>query len=190
MWTFVFLAAFFGLLVAAAVRAPINMLVLNDLGPEISAEALARIQAYLAVDLTFESVAALERHLRVIHAPFGALSDAQWAHLAQHSARRLPDGRVAMHYDPAICAPYRGAALGAVDLWPVWSARGCPVLAIRGAESDLLAPATYARMLAEGARGYEVAGAGHAPALMAAASIAVVRAALREGVPEVFAHPQ
>ncbi len=66
----------------------------------IPAAAIRRIRDYVAQWPEFPDLAALEAHLRSIHAPFGELTDEQWAHLARHSARELPDGRVALHYDP------------------------------------------------------------------------------------------
>jgi hypothetical protein len=48
-------------------------------------------------------------------------------------------------------------------------------MAIRGAQSDLLLPETFARMRASGARTLEVPDAGHAPALMAPDQIATIR---------------
>ena len=62
-----------------------------------------------------------------------------------------------------------------VDLWAVWSAIKVPVLAIRGAVSDLLLPETLERMKKEGSETYIVPDAGHAPALMDANSIAAIR---------------
>jgi pimeloyl-ACP methyl ester carboxylesterase len=53
-----------------------------------------------------------------------------------------------------------------------------PVLAIRGAVSDLLLPDTLARMEASGAQSLIVPETGHAPALMDPAQIAAVRAFL------------
>ncbi|HSU05111.1 MAG TPA: alpha/beta hydrolase, partial [Acetobacteraceae bacterium] len=80
---------------------------LNDVGPHIPAAALRRIRDYLAgasagQPMRFADLGALERHLRLIHAPFGPLTDAQWALLARNSARGLPAGGLMLHYDPKI----------------------------------------------------------------------------------------
>ena len=50
-----------------------------------------------------------------------------------------------------------------IDLWPLWQAIACPVLLVRGADSDVLSAETAKRMLDENpaARIAEVAGAGH-----------------------------
>ena len=173
-WVGTSLGGICGMLTAAAAAAPVGALVLNDVGPELPAAALTRIGAYLAQTPRFDDLAALERHLRVIHAPFGPLSDAQWAQMAATSARVLPEGGLALNYDPAIGLAFGGAPAD-VDMWPVWAALRLPVLAIRGATSDLLAPGVVARMVADGAEAMEVAGAGHAPALMDGPSIARVR---------------
>lgn len=175
-----------GMMLAAAQGTPITRLVLNDVGPHIPAAALKRIGDYMAAaPERFASITALEKHLRLIHAPFGKLSDAEWAHLARFSARPVLDqtgqGGFAMSYDPKIIEPMRGNVPIDVDTWPLWSLITMPRLVIRGAESDLLLPDTYDRMLASGAEGYVVEDAGHAPALMDYASMARVKAFLMEG---------
>jgi pimeloyl-ACP methyl ester carboxylesterase len=64
-----------------------------------------------------------------------------------------------------------------VDLWPLWEKVTCPVLLLRGGQSDLLLPETANAMTARGphARLVEFAEAGHAPSLMTAHQIAVVK---------------
>jgi len=183
-WIGTSLGGICGMVAAAAPNAPLSKLVLNDVGPLIPADALARIRDYMVASSAsklmerFPDVEGIERHLRIIHAPFGPLTDAQWAHLAGHSARRLPDGLFTMHYDPDIAAPLRDHTPVAVDLWPLWDRIRKPVLAIRGAVSDLLLPDTLARMEASGAKTLTVPDTGHAPALMDPAQIAAVRAFL------------
>jgi pimeloyl-ACP methyl ester carboxylesterase len=61
-----------------------------------------------------------------------------------------------------------------VDLWPVWARIQIPMLVLRGAESDLLLPETLQQM-AEKSATHVVPNCGHAPALMDAPTIAVVR---------------
>jgi pimeloyl-ACP methyl ester carboxylesterase len=174
-----------GMMLAAAPGTPITRLVLNDIGPHIPAASLLRIRDYMAgAPERFASMAALEAHLRLIHAPFGKLSDADWAHLARFSARTVLNngaGAFAMHYDPKIIEPMRSSVQLDVDTWPIWGFINIPRLVIRGAESDLLLPDTYERMVASGAEGYIVPDAGHAPALMDYASMARVKAFLLEG---------
>ncbi|WP_297370894.1 alpha/beta fold hydrolase [Acidocella sp.] len=180
-WVGTSLGGICGLMLAAAQNSPITRLVLNDLGPHIPAASLLRIRDYMsAPPPSFPSLAALEAHLRRVNAPFGPLTAPQWRYLAEISARPLPDGSFALHYDPAIADPIRATMPVDADLWPIWEAVRIPRLVVRGAQSDLLLPETYARMLAEGAEGLEVAGAGHAPALMDPPTIARIQAFLHD----------
>jgi len=183
MWVGTSLGGICGMMVAAASGQPITRMVLNDVGPQIPATALRRIRDYMMLaPETFPDMATLEAHLRMIHAPFGRLSDAQWAHLAKHSARRLRDGRIALHYDPAIAEPIRATMPTDLDLWAVWQRIGIPMLAIRGADSELLLPEVLARMEESGAKARVVPEAGHAPALMDAPTIGAVKAFLEAGL--------
>lgn len=180
-WVGTSLGGICGMAVAATPGGAIERLVLNDIGPHIPAAALARIRDYLLeAPAAFADLAALEGYARRVYAPFGALSDAQWAHLARHSARPLPDGRLALHYDPALAAPMVQAPIADIDLWSAWGAIRVPRLVLRGADSDLLDAATLDEMAQDGARTVTVRGCGHAPALMDEPTIAAVRAFLLE----------
>ena len=185
-WVGTSLGGICGMMLAAAQNAPITRLVLNDVGPHIPAAALKRIRDYMAdAPERFASLAALEAHLRLIHASFGHLSNAQWAQLARHSWRQALNqtgaGAFAMHYDPKIVEPMRAAVPLDVDMWPLWEQIKTPILAIRGAQSDLLLADTFAQMQASGAQPFEVPDAGHAPALMDSAAIAKIRDFLNQG---------
>ncbi|MGK7861476.1 alpha/beta fold hydrolase [Falsiroseomonas sp. E2-1-a4] len=166
-WVGTSLGGICGMMVAAATGQPIRRLVLNDIGPQVPLAAMARIHAYLADSPRFADLAAVEAHLREVHAPFGPLTDAQWGHLARHSARPAPEGGLMLHFDPALATPIRARPPEAVDLSALWARVSVPVLAIRGAESDLLLRETLAAMAARpGVQVAEIAAAGHAPALM------------------------
>ena len=185
-WVGTSLGGICGMMLAGTQNTPLTRLVLNDVGPHIPAVSLKRIRDYLsAAPERFVSMAAVEAHLRLVHAPFGPLTDAQWAHLARFSARQVLDqtgeGAFTMHYDPKIVEPLLASVPIDVDMWPLWEMIRLPRLVIRGGESDLLTEPTYARMLETGAQGYVVEDAGHAPALMDADSIARIKAFLLEG---------
>ena len=174
-WVGTSLGGICGMLLAATPGHPIRRLVLNDIGAHVPKESIARIGDYLGQETDFADLPALEAHLRAVHAPFGALSDAEWRHLAETSARPASGGRVALHYDPAIAAPFREGVAADMDLSPLWARVTAPVLLLRGAESDLL-PAETARAMAQrpGVRLAEIPGCGHAPALMDADQIGLV----------------
>lgn len=180
-WVGTSMGGLIGLFLAAQPKSPIRRLVVNDVGPFVPKAALERIGGYVGKDPVFEDIAALESYLRFVLMGFGSLGDAQWRHLAEHSARSRPDGRYGLAYDPAIGGAFQGE-LTDVDLWPLWDAVRCPVLVLRGGESDLLLPETAAEMTTRGpkARVVEFPHVGHAPALMDEGQIAVVKRFLDE----------
>lgn len=169
-----------GMMLAAQPGTPVSALVINDVGPFIPKAALERLRLYVGRGAPAPSLEAFEARLREICAPFGPLTDAQWAHLARHSSRRDAQGRYVSAYDPAIAGAL-AEPLQDVLLWPVWDAVRCPVLVLRGADSDLL-PADTARLMQQ--RGpaqctlAEFAGVGHAPMLMADDQIGAVESFL------------
>ena len=177
-WVGTSMGGLIGMGVAAMEASPIRKLVLNDVGPFLPKTALQRINTYLGLDLRFASLDALEAHLREIHAGFGPLTDAEWRHLAEHSVARREDGRFGLNYDQRLSRPMTTGPIEDIDLWPVWDQIRCPVLVLRGIDSDLLLPATAAEMTRRGPKAevIEVDGTGHAPALMAKDQIAIVSA--------------
>lgn len=181
-WLGTSMGGLIGMTLAAQPNSPIARLILNDVGPVLSAGAISRIGEYVGRMPRFADIGQGEAWLRVVLAPFGALSEAQWRHIAVHSLRQAADGRWDLHYDPGIAEPFRAAMQGEggaqdVTLWPLYDAIRCPTLVVRGAQSDLLSAATAAEMAARGpcARTVEVGGVGHAPVFMDAAQIGVVR---------------
>ena len=157
----------------------IHRLVMNDIGPQLAASAVERIRNYAGSPAAFDTVSELEHYFRTIYAPYGAMSDAQWRRLTETSVRRLPDGRVTPHYDPAIVQQFTHHPDDYL-LWSHYDALAVPVLLLRGAESDLVLRDTAERMTTRGpgARGQlrwiEVPGCGHAPALNVPAQLDVV----------------
>jgi pimeloyl-ACP methyl ester carboxylesterase len=150
---------------------------MNDIGPLIAKEGLARIATYVGTDPSFRNLADLELYLRGVAASFGAISDAQWRAMAGHMARAKPDGTLGLAYDPRIGDAFKKAPAEDIDLWAQWDRIVCPTLVLRGAESDLLRASDAQAMTARGPRAalVEFPGVGHAPALMAADQIAAVR---------------
>ena len=176
-WVGTSMGGLIGILLAAQPHSPIARLIINDVGPYIPKTALDRIAAYVGKTPVFDTFEKMEAYVRTISAPFGPLTDAQWQHLTLHNTRRLDNGTYTSVYDPGIAEAFKGQ-LEDVDLWPVWEAVSCPVLVLRGAESDVLSADDAARMAARGSGSVEVIefpGIGHAPALMDADQIAVVR---------------
>jgi pimeloyl-ACP methyl ester carboxylesterase len=177
-WVGTSMGGLIGMGLAAQAGTPIRKLVLNDVGPVITAESLQRIGTYVGTDpdwATFEEALAF---VKLVSEPFGPLTEAQWYHLTETSIKQRPDGRWCFRYDPRIAAPFRAAfADKDVDLWPLYEQIQCPTLVIRGAQSDLLTSETWQKMATCGpkAKLAEIEGVGHAPMFQSAEQIAVVR---------------
>jgi pimeloyl-ACP methyl ester carboxylesterase len=173
-WVGTSLGGICGMGVAATPGNSVRRLVLNDIGSFIPRAALARIRDYVGTDGSFADLGAVERHLRLVHANFGALTDAQWAGMALHSAVQGPDGW-RLHYDPAIAVPIRATEPVDVDMALYWNAVQAPTLVLRGETSDLLLPDTAAQMATKpGVRVETIPHCGHAPALMDPAQVKLV----------------
>lgn len=151
---------------AGALQDRIVRLVVNDIGPQTNPVAIERIRSYAGQPAAFDTVSELERYFRTVYKPYGFLTDAQWRLLTESSVRRLPDGRVTPHYDPAMVMQFTHHP-DDYDLWDAYERITAPVLCLRGAESDLLLLETADAMRARGPRAQVVtiAGCGHAPAL-------------------------
>jgi pimeloyl-ACP methyl ester carboxylesterase len=170
-----------GMGIAAMPGQPIARMVLNDVGPFLPGAALARIRDYLcAAPRRFPDLEALRLYLRRVHAPFGPLTVAQWRDLARNSARALPEGGLALHYDPGIAVGYAAAGVNDLDMFPWWDAIDVPMLTLRGESSDLLTAELAARMAAK-SEIVTVPRTGHAPALLDAPTIGAVRRFLLAG---------
>jgi pimeloyl-ACP methyl ester carboxylesterase len=178
-WVGTSLGGICGMMIAAAPNNAIDRLVLNDIGPFLPKAALERIAAYVGQFPSFDDVAGLEAALRQVHAPFGELTDTQWAAMAEHSSRKTADGRIVAHYDPGLAAPMRASPPADIDMWVYWDRITVPMLALRGESSDLLLPETLDRMKAKSAT-HTVPNTGHAPALMDEPTIAVIRSFLAQ----------
>jgi pimeloyl-ACP methyl ester carboxylesterase len=89
--------------------------------------------------------------------------------------RRLPDGRVTPHYDPAMVMQFTHHQDDYL-LWDAWDTLDLPVLCLRGEHSDLLLRETAEAMRNRGPRAVvvEIADCGHAPALNVPAQFALV----------------
>jgi pimeloyl-ACP methyl ester carboxylesterase len=169
-------------LAGGPLRDRISHLVINDIGPELTAVAVERIRAYVGNPPRFPTISGLERWLRTVYAPYGYLSDAEWRRMTETSARRTDSGEITVHYDPRIVAQFEaGDELG--DQWASYDAIIARTLLLRGATSDLLTDALAAQMTRRGpmARRVDLPGVGHAPALNTPEQIELVRDFLRLG---------
>lgn len=171
-----------GMGVAALKNNPIRKMLLNDIGPTINYAALMRIAEYMGKEVRFPTFEAGVDYIRTIAAPFGPHSDEQWHKLAGDVLREQKDGQWIRHYDPALALAFssftqESAAQSETTLWAIYDAIQCPVLLVRGSESDLLSRETAHLMTKRGPRAAltELAGIGHAPTFMQPEQIALAR---------------
>lgn len=177
-WVGTSMGGLIGMALAAQECTPLRKLVLNDVGPLITVESLQRIATYVGTDPQWASFDEALAYVKLISAPFGQLSEAQWHHLTETSIVQRADGRWAFRYDPRIAEPFKAAFVDKdIDLWPIYAGITCPTLVVRGAESDLLTRDTWQQMGACGPQAQlaEIPGVGHAPMFQSDEQIAVVR---------------
>jgi pimeloyl-ACP methyl ester carboxylesterase len=163
---------------------PVRRLVLNDIGPTLDAAGLQRIGRHVGQMPHWQNLDEAADAMWAISQGFGPHTRDEW--LALSRPQLTPDGDGCKpHYDPGIAVPFRHvtpevAAAGEALLWQAYDRIKSPTLLLRGADSDLLTPATAQAMTQRGPRATlcEFAGVGHAPTLIALEQRAAVRAFL------------
>lgn len=183
-WVGTSMGALIGMTLASLPATPIARLVMNDAGPVVTKASLERIAAYVGLAPVFADFSAATLYIRAISASFGPHTDDEWRFLTEVVVRKQADGSYRVHYDPKLAEPFRHAMPpGDLELWPIYDAIRCPVLVLRGTQSDLLRPDTCAAMATSGpkARVIEIPGVGHAPTLMHSDQIEPVKRFLMEG---------
>jgi pimeloyl-ACP methyl ester carboxylesterase len=142
------LGGMMGMVLAAMKNSPVRRLIVNDIAPEVPHSAMARLGSYLHLDPFFNTLDEVEAHLRKTLAPFNPMTDEDWLHLAQTSSR--PDeGGYRLAFDPDISNTYgrRYWYLMYFNLWKYWVRIRCPVLILRGKDSDFLTEHLLDRMV-------------------------------------------
>ena len=188
-WLGTSMGGLIGLGVASLTASPIRKLVLNDVGPAIEPQALARIGGYVGQPAHWDTLEQAADALWAVSTGFGAHSREQWLALTQPQLKAdAQHGGFVPRCDLAIAVAFKAitpelALAGEAALWKAYDTLRCPTLLLRGADSDLLSRATAQAMTQRGPRAvlHEFAGVGHAPTLVHAAQIAVVREFLGAG---------
>jgi pimeloyl-ACP methyl ester carboxylesterase len=157
------------MVLAATQPALVAGIVLNDVGPEVDPRGLERIRGYAGKLAPVRDWAGAVAQVRAVYGPaWPGLEDARWDKITHASYRADAQGVPQLDADPLISEPLKDTSKAAPDLWPLWGALAkVPILAIRGAQSDIVSQATLARMQREkpDLRVLEVANRGHAPLL-------------------------
>ncbi|MCS6764030.1 MAG: alpha/beta fold hydrolase [Candidatus Protistobacter heckmanni] len=149
--------------------APIGRMLINDVGPRLDLEGLARIGSYVGKAPEFASRAEGLAYLVSRAESFGKHTPEQWEAINTPLLKER-NGKWVVHYDPAIAAPFAHitselAAAGEAALWKSWESIQDRMLIARGANSDLLSAATAAEMIKRGREVsmVEIADTGHTP---------------------------
>lgn len=172
-WLGTSMGGLIGLALASFKNTPVDKLVLNDIGPAMNSEALARIGEYVGAPVRFETQAEARAYVRAISVSFGEHTEAQWEKFADDVLRQDKDGSWIRHYDPGLAVPFigssdAGAQLAEAMLWAAYDAIKCPTLLLRGADSDLLSARDADAMTQRGPKPELVTlpKVGHAPSLV------------------------
>lgn len=140
LMTFALNALYPGLIVRA---------VINDIGPDIATEGLARIKSYVGLAGPFDDWASATAYLRSISAEiFPHWNEDQWDYFATQTYVERK-GKVVIDYDPRIVEPLKeeGADTETDTLWSMFGALAAvPTLLVRGALTDLLSERCVAKM--------------------------------------------
>ena len=153
--------------------------ILNDVGPAVAPEGIARILSYAGKTTNVESWDDAVDYVRRTNAvAFPRYGTQDWLRFAERTFRDDGQGPK-LDYDPAIAGPLKPPSrLTTFLAWLLFRklARGRPTLLIRGARSDIVSRDIADRMTrhAPALELAEVPGVGHAPTLDEPAAIAAI----------------
>ncbi|MEL6946394.1 MAG: alpha/beta hydrolase [Pseudomonadota bacterium] len=167
-WVGTSMGGIIGMVLASVAQSPVRRLVVNDIGPEVSRDALMSIAEYIGRAEEFASVQQVEDYLRGIYTEFAPMTDDDWSHLAHYASRRTPHGTWRLKVDSRVGDAFRDSiSYFNVDMWETWEKISCPVLVLRGRNSTFLSEQTAERMLACGPQTdlVEFDNTGHTPTL-------------------------
>ncbi|WP_292285856.1 alpha/beta hydrolase [Marivita sp.] len=135
------------MVLASTAKHRLRGVALNDIGPEIAPEGLEVIKDYLGRPPVLKTHAEVARARAQMLTGFANVPDPRWLREAQILFNDTGDG-LELTYDPRLReAVLDSGAQPAPDLWPLFDAMsGLPLACLRGANSDLLSPETFAEM--------------------------------------------
>lgn len=169
------------MLMAAAQPTALSAIVLNDIGPVIERDGLARIAGYVGrapLPGSWAEAAKQVRDMSVRHFP--AIPEAMWEEVARAWFNERA-GKPAPGYDPNLSQALSVLNGPVPELWPQFAACAkMPMMAIRGERSDILSAETVDEMRKRhpGLVTVTVKGQGHAPLLKDAQTIGAVKGLL------------
>jgi pimeloyl-ACP methyl ester carboxylesterase len=163
---------------AAARPGLIRAVILNDIGPDIGSEGADFVRNFVGNDPALESLDACAAFLRTNLPPMSLDTDAEWRRMAELTYQPGPDGRFHPVWDTNIAKLLNRPP---PDLWPLFGGLAhVPVLLVRGAVSNILLPATVARMqtIHPDMMVVTLPGIGHAPIMTEPAALTAIKTLL------------
>jgi len=135
------------MVLAATAKDRLLGVALNDIGPDIAPAGLKVIEGYLGKNPSWKTMDEAVAKRAKVMAGFENVPESRWREEIAHLYHATPAG-LRITYDPRLRdAVLGGGAQPVPDLWPLYDAlKGLPLCAIRGANSDLLSPETFAEM--------------------------------------------
>ncbi len=157
----------------------IRGVILNDIGPELAPEGIARIFGYMEAEQESFTLDEAMKRIMDVNAPFFPKYDANdWMDFTRRIYQEVEPGRYQTAYDKGITRALVEPAVIPDDPWVAFQAlRDKPVLVVRGMLSDLLSLDIVARMRAviPGLQHLEVADRGHHPSLNEPECVAAIK---------------
>lgn len=144
----------------------VERMVLNDIGPEVAQRGRARIASYFGnAPEEFKHLGEVAAYYREHYPPMAQMPEAALTDFVQWTVKPSLRGGLTWKIDPAVRRNY--AATIRPDLWELYRKITCPILVLRGADSDILEPDVARRMCEppNHTKVIEVPGVGHAPSL-------------------------
>jgi pimeloyl-ACP methyl ester carboxylesterase len=124
--------------------------VINDIGPDVDADGLARIIDFIGEDRPQPDWPTAVRMLQRSLTGLAAKDEAWWERFARATYREAAEGMLHFDWDIALVEKLRRSSGTIQDLWPVFGAlRDVPTLVVRGALSDILSEAALQRIVRE-----------------------------------------
>ncbi len=153
--------------------------VLNDIGPVLEPEGLARIRGYVGQGRSFPTWMHAARAIEETQGvAFPGYKIGDWLAAAKRVMTLGSNGRIVFDYDMKIAEPFARIEDGPQpDLWPgIDGLAGKPVTIIRGALSDILSAQVLDDMQRRvpGSEAVTIANVGHAPALDEPEAVAAI----------------
>lgn len=169
-WIGTSMGGLIGMSMFALDNCPIKKMVLVDIGPFVSSEALKRISAYVKQRPSFDTFEEFESYIQSLYKQFGNLSNEDWKFMAKMLVKvENENGKenYTFHYDPRIIPDYKPEDIKDLDLWHIWDKVNIEVLLLRGKFSDVLLKDTADQMVKKGSyiKMIEFDDCGHTPHL-------------------------